>query len=81
MKKIARRGAASGGLLSSTVIRPAALAVLVGVAGVSATLPTPVWAANYSFSSVQIEGLDAIDPGTVTALLGFGRGETVSAAI
>jgi len=80
MKNIARRGAASGGLLSSTILKPAALAMLVGVAGLSATLPGPAWAANYSFSSVQIEGLNAIDPGTVTSLLGFGRGEAVSDA-
>ncbi|HCQ64678.1 MAG TPA: outer membrane protein assembly factor BamA [Rhodobacteraceae bacterium] len=77
MKKIARRGAA-GGLLSTTVLKPAALAVLVGVAGASATLPGSALAANYSFSSVQIEGLNAVDPGTVTSLLGIGRGETVS---
>lgn len=77
MKKTMRRDAA-GGLLSTTVLKPAALAVLVGVAGVSATLPGPVLAANYSFSSVQIEGLNAVDPGTVTTLLGIGRGETVS---
>ncbi len=79
MKKIARRGAA-GGLLSSTVLKPVALAMLVGVTGVSATLPGTALAASYSFSSVQIEGLSAIDPGTVTSLLGFGRGETVSDA-
>jgi len=77
MKKIARRSAA-GGLLSSTVLKPVALAVLVGVAGVSVTLPGTAVAASYSFSSVQIEGLNAVDPGTVTSLLGIGRGETVS---
>ena len=77
MKKIARRSAA-GGLLSSTVLKPAALAVLVGVSAGAAVRPAPVLAANYSFSSVQIEGLSAVDPGTVTSLLGISRGQTVS---
>ncbi|MCB1355872.1 MAG: outer membrane protein assembly factor BamA [Maritimibacter sp.] len=77
MKNIARRSAA-GGLQSSTVLKPAALAVLIGVSGAALVHPAPLLAANYAFSSVQIEGLNAVDPGTVTSLLGIGRGETVS---
>ncbi|PIE08581.1 MAG: outer membrane protein assembly factor BamA [Rhodobacterales bacterium] len=76
----ARNGAA-GGLHPSafvdSTLKPAAVAVVLGA---SAILPGGAVAADYAFSSVQIEGLAAIDPGTVTTLLGFDRGEPVSGA-
>ncbi len=81
----ARNGAARG-LLPSAIVDSALFesalkpAVLVAALGLASALPGGALAANYAFSSVQIEGLAAIDPGTVTTLLGFGRGETVSDA-
>lgn len=80
MTKIARRRAANGRLLSTTVLKPAAVALVMGATGVTAFAPGAALAQSYSFSSVQIEGLNAIEPGTVTTYLGFAGGETVSQA-
>ncbi|MEJ2017046.1 MAG: outer membrane protein assembly factor BamA [Maritimibacter sp.] len=46
----------------------------------TAAIPTLAVAQSYSFTSVQIEGLNRIEANTVLAHLGFARGESVSAA-
>ncbi|RME16013.1 MAG: outer membrane protein assembly factor BamA [Alphaproteobacteria bacterium] len=65
---------------SSSFLKPAVTAALIGFSGTSMLAPTPAAAQSYAFSSVQIEGLNAIEASTVMSYLGFGRGETVSAA-
>ncbi len=45
-----------------------------------ATLPAPVAAQSYSFSSVSIEGNQRIEAGTVLTFAGIARGQSVSAA-
>ncbi len=61
-------------------LRPAAIAIFLATTSITAALPTLAVAQSYSFSSVQIEGLDQIDANTVLAYLGFGKGESVSSA-
>ena len=80
MTKKAGRRAANARLLSTTVLKPAAVALVIGAAGMAGFAPGAALAQSYSFSSVQIEGLNAIDPGTVTTYLGFSGGESVSQA-
>lgn len=62
------------------IVKPAATAIFIGISALSMALPTAAPAQSYSFSSVQIEGLHSIEPSTVLAYLGFGKGETLSAA-
>ncbi|WP_146588096.1 outer membrane protein assembly factor BamA [Puniceibacterium confluentis] len=44
------------------------------------TLPHIVLAQSYTFSSVQIQGNQRIEPGTILSYAGIGRGQAVSAA-
>ncbi|GKY87618.1 outer membrane protein assembly factor BamA [Sinisalibacter aestuarii] len=67
-------------LQSTTFLKPAIVAAFMGISTTSALLPTVAAAQTYSFTAVQIEGLDAIEADTVMTYLGFGRGEPVSAA-
>jgi outer membrane protein insertion porin family len=48
----------------------------VAIAGLP---PAPAQAQSYAFSSVQVEGNQRIETGTILTYLGFGRGETISA--
>jgi outer membrane protein insertion porin family len=75
-----RRVAAKYRLRSTSFLKPAVLAAFIGISGTSLLLPGEASAQTYAFESVQIEGLDAIEAGTVMSYLGFGRGEPVSAA-
>lgn len=66
-------------LLSTSVLKPAAMAVFLGFSAASVAFPEAAQAQTYAFNSVQIEGLNAIQASTVMSYLGFGRGEQVSA--
>ncbi|WP_369596654.1 outer membrane protein assembly factor BamA [Maritimibacter sp. HL-12] len=66
-------------LLSTSVFKPAAMAVFLGFSAASLAVPGAAQAQSYAFNSVQIEGLDTIQASTVMSYLGFGRGEQVSA--
>lgn len=80
MTYIGRHTSARNKLLSTSLLKPAALAVFLGVSGASVLAPGLASAQTYSFTSVQIEGLSTIEADTVLAYLGFGRGEPVTAA-
>ncbi len=56
----------------------AVMAVLVSL-GVATSAPTKIWAQNYSFNTVSIEGNQRIETATVLSYAGIARGETVSA--
>jgi outer membrane protein insertion porin family len=75
-----RNVAAKNRLLSTSFLKPAALAVFIGVSTTLAIVPSAATAQSYAFSAVQIEGLNAIQADTVMAYLGFAKGEPVSAA-
>jgi outer membrane protein insertion porin family len=62
------------------IVRPALIALFLGSAAFVAPVAGPAFAQSYSFSNVQVEGNVAIEPQTVIALAGIGRGESVSAA-
>ncbi|WP_434612258.1 outer membrane protein assembly factor BamA [Tabrizicola sp. M-4] len=62
------------------LVRPALIAVFLSTSMLSAPMLTPAAAQSYSFSSVVVEGNQAIEPATIIAYAGIGRGETVSAA-
>ncbi len=66
-------------LHSTSILKPATVAVFLGLSAASAVVPGAVLAQTYAFNSVQIEGLNAIQAGTVMSYLGFGKGERVSA--
>ncbi|WP_188527026.1 outer membrane protein assembly factor BamA [Sinisalibacter lacisalsi] len=66
-------------LLSTSVLKPAVMAVFLGFSAASVAFPGVGHAQSYAFNSVQIEGLNAIQASTVMSYLGFGRGEQVSA--
>lgn len=75
-----RHVAAGNRLLSTSVIKPLAVAAFIGISTTSLLLPEAALAQNYAFNKVQIEGLNVIESDTVMSYLGFGRGERVSAA-
>ncbi len=54
--------------------------VVLALGTATALAPKAAEAQAYSFSSIQIEGLQRIEPGTVLSYLGIARGESVSAA-
>ncbi len=60
------------------LIRPAAVSVFLGVAGVAAGLTLPALAQNYSFSDVRIEGNQRVDATTVLGFARINRGQAVS---
>ena len=62
------------------VLRPVLVALFLSSAAVSAPFLTPAFAQTFSFSSVTVEGNQAIEPATIISYAGIGRGETVSAA-
>lgn len=62
------------------VVRPALIALFLGSAAILTPVAGPSFAQSYSFSNVQVEGNVAIEPQTVIALAGIGRGESVSTA-
>ncbi len=59
------------------VIRPAAVSVFLGVAGVA--MAPPALAQNYSFSDVRIEGNTRVDAATVLGYARISRGQPMSA--
>ncbi|PID36611.1 MAG: outer membrane protein assembly factor BamA [Rhodobacterales bacterium] len=73
-----RRGAGRKGLAKS-ILKPAGLAVFLGLSGAS-VVPQAVLAQSYAFRSVQIEGLERIDAASVMAHLGIASGQAISAA-
>jgi len=79
MTYIERHVEARKTLLSTSVLKPAAMAVFLGFSAASVAFPGAAQAQSYAFNSVQIEGLNAIQASTVMSYLGFGRGEQVSA--
>ena len=54
--------------------------IVLALGTATALTPKAAVAQAYSFSSIQIEGLQRIEPKTVLSYLGIARGETVSAA-
>ncbi|MCI2398369.1 outer membrane protein assembly factor BamA [Aliiroseovarius subalbicans] len=65
--------------LKTTATRLATI-IFLAVAGVCAGTVQPAQAQAYNFSKVQIEGNQRIEAATILTYLGFGKGETVSAA-
>jgi len=61
------------------VLRPAAVAILLGGTGLSAGFFTPAFAQSYSFSAVSIEGNIRVDAATILGFAGINRGQSVSA--
>ncbi|PLL13751.1 outer membrane protein assembly factor BamA [Tabrizicola sp. TH137] len=62
------------------MFRPALTAFFLSTAAVTFAPYSAAQAQTYSFSSVTVEGNQAIEPQTILAYAGIGRGETVSAA-
>ncbi len=60
--------------------RAAAFSVLLGLGAGFGSIPLPAVAQSYSFSSVEIQGAQRIEPATILSYAGIARGETVSAA-
>ncbi|WP_254216413.1 outer membrane protein assembly factor BamA [Tabrizicola sp. TH137] len=65
---------------SAGMFRPALTAFFLSTAAVTFAPYSAAQAQTYSFSSVTVEGNQAIEPQTILAYAGIGRGETVSAA-
>ncbi len=61
------------------MIRPAAVSVFLGVAGIAAGMTLPALAQNYSFSDVRIEGNDRVDATTILGFARINRGQAISA--
>jgi outer membrane protein insertion porin family len=61
------------------LLRPAALAILLGGTVVSGAFFTPAYGQSYSFSNVVIEGNKTVDAATVLSYAGIGRGQSLSA--
>jgi outer membrane protein insertion porin family len=61
------------------LVRPAAVAVLLGTSGLSAAFFTPALAQTYAFSDVVIEGNQTIDAATILSYAGIVRGQALSA--
>lgn len=76
-----RAGVFDTSVRSSTgLIRPALAAIFLSSAAVTLPYVPAAMAQSYSFSSVTVEGNQAIEPATILSYAGIGRGETVSAA-
>jgi len=69
---IRRKGSAKG------LLGPAAIAIILGTAGLSTGFLMPAWAQSFSFSDVQIEGNQRVDSETILGFAGIGRGQPVS---
>jgi len=69
---IRRKGSAKG------LLGPAAIAIILGTAGLSTGFLMPAWAQSFSFSDVQIEGNQRVDAETILGFAGIGRGQPVS---
>lgn len=61
------------------LLRPVALAILLGGTGLSGGVFTPAYAQSYSFSNVVIEGNQTVDAATILSYAGIGRGQSLSA--
>ena len=61
------------------LLRPAALAILLGGSGLSGGVFTPAYAQSYSFSNVVIEGNQTVDAATILSYAGIKRGQSLSA--
>ncbi|MCZ8335050.1 MAG: outer membrane protein assembly factor BamA [Rhodobacteraceae bacterium] len=76
-----RTGVFDTSVRSSTgMFRPAMTAIFLSTAALTLAPAAPALAQSYSFSAVTVEGNQAIEPQTIIAYAGIGRGETVSAA-
>ena len=64
----------------AALMRRMAVIVLLGFAGVAATIPQAAVAQSYTFSVIQIDGNERISDASILAYLGFGTGETLPAA-
>lgn len=64
---------------SRLVLRPAAVAILLGSTGLSSSFFTPALAQTYSFSAVTVEGNLRVDAATILGFAGIARGESLSA--
>ena len=62
------------------MFRPALTAFFLSTAALTLAPALPAAAQSYSFSNVTVEGNQAIEPATIIAFAGIGRGETISAA-
>lgn len=62
------------------MVRPALTAFFLCTAALTLAPALPAAAQSYSFSNVTVEGNQAIEPATIIAFAGIGRGETISAA-
>ncbi|MCF2904052.1 outer membrane protein assembly factor BamA [Octadecabacter sp. CECT 8868] len=65
-------------IVISDRFRVGAFALFLLVSGMMA-LASPVFAQNFTFSNVSVEGNQRIETGTILTYLGFGQGETVTA--
>ena len=76
-----QKGCATGapGYLSRPA-RTAVGAILLGVSVTCIAVPGIVLAQSYSFSAVQVQGNDHVDPATILKFAGIGRGQQLSAA-
>lgn len=75
-----RKTAGRIGKSENGLVRPALIAAFLGSVAIAAPVVGPAFAQTYSFSSVQVEGNSAIEPATIIAYAGIGRGEEVTAA-
>lgn len=60
------------------VIRPATVSVFLGIASVGAGVAAPAMAQSYSFSNIQVEGVEHVDAATVLGFARIERGKPVS---
>ena len=64
--------------VSARLLRPAAIALLLGGTSVSAPFLAPAFAQSYSFSNVVIEGNERVDASTILSYAGIGKGQAMS---
>ena len=64
--------------VSARLLRPAAVALLLGGTSVSAPFLAPAFAQSYSFSNVVIEGNERVDASTILSYAGIGKGHAMS---
>lgn len=61
-------------------LRPATLAIFLGMSAPLTVMPTAGWAQVFVFNSVEIQGNQRVDPATILTFAGIARGQSVSAA-
>jgi len=73
-------GRAGGQRFRKTLLSNAAAVSIVALSTVFVVVPETAFAQTYRFNSVEIEGNERIEPGTILSYTGIARGDTVSAA-